>query len=182
MLALNNKKIMTMRKIDLGDSLVKHPTYMVLDARCKEGLPFTSSMTPRCVFLDGMPYPASLWHRPWFSVSHNGWIHALLWRPSNRSSVVKTANMKGPVSVCRSSNHLSKFMVVIVPVGCALSNTDSTSPRTLNHCFKYSDTREFFNTLSPKRALSSRRVRVRPEYLDEVPRGTPVELRADHSW
>jgi hypothetical protein len=29
---------MTLRKIDLGDSLVKHPTYIVLYARCREGL------------------------------------------------------------------------------------------------------------------------------------------------
>ncbi len=41
------------------------------------------------------------------------------------------------------------------------SNIDSTLPPTLNHCFKNSDAKEFFDTLGYKRTLWERASNVR---------------------
>jgi hypothetical protein len=41
-------------------------------------------------------------------------------------------------------------------MSCALSNIDSVSPRPLNHCFKNSGPRDFFNSLSHEQKFGCR--------------------------
>ena len=46
-----------------------------------------------------------------------------------------------------------KFCATIVRVSRACGNVDSTKSRTLNHCFKIFDPRDFFDSLSHERTF-----------------------------
>ncbi len=65
-----------------------------------------------------------------------------------------------------------KFCATIVRATRSCSKIDSTKSRTLNHCFKNSDPREFFNTLGYKQTCRNLNLMSALPPTPDIPRPT----------